>query len=134
MRTYSELSGLKTKEERYNYLACNSRVGLESFGHERYLNQKFYTSKEWRDVRSYVIYRDRGLDMGLDGFEISGRIYIHHMNPMRPEDLYNSQARILDPEYLIAVSHPTHNAIHFGDVAQVPTPYAPRTKGDTLLW
>ena len=77
MRTYSELSELKTKEERYNYLACNSRVGLESFGHERYLNQKFYTSKEWRDVRSHVIYRDRGLDMGLDGFEISGRIYIH---------------------------------------------------------
>ena len=133
-RSYFELMELPTFEERFEYLQIQSAIGDETFGYERSLNQKFYTSKEWRDIRSHVIYRDRGLDMGLDGFEISGRIYIHHMNPMRPEDLYNSQARILDPEYLIAVSHPTHNAIHFGDVAQVPTPYAPRTKGDTLLW
>ena len=134
MRTYSELSELKTKEERYNYLACNSRVGLESFGHERYLNQKFYTSKEWRDIRSHVIYRDRGLDMGLDGFEISGRIYIHHMNPMRVEDIVHGNEDILEPEFLISTTHRTHNAIHYGDESHLIQPLVERRPGDTKLW
>ena len=134
MRTYSELSELKTKEERYNYLACNSRVGLESFGHERYLNQKFYTSKEWRDVRSHVIYRDRGLDMGLDGFEITGRIYIHHMNPMTLRDLTERPEVILDPEYLITTTHRTHNAIHYGDRLLLREAMVIRRPGDTKLW
>lgn len=133
-RSYSELSRLDTFEDRYDYLALFGRVGSDTFGYDRHINQKFYTSSQWRHVREFVIYRDEGCDLGIPGYEIHDRIYIHHMNPMKVEDIVHGDPAILDPEFLISVTHRTHNAIHYGDDRQLPRRGAERTSGDTKLW
>lgn len=133
-RTYTELSRLHTLEERYKYLALYGQVGEATFGFDRWMNQQFYTSREWRNVRRDVIARDAGCDLGIEDFKIHKGIYIHHMNPLTVAELTEGDPRILDPEYLISVSHNTHNAIHYGDKSQLPKPFVPRRPGDTKLW
>lgn len=133
-RSYSELQRLHTFEERFEYLKLGGAVGKATFGFERYLNQRFYTSSEWRQVRQHVIARDLGLDLGVEGHEIHDKIIIHHLNPMRPVDLTQGNEDILNPEYLITTNHPTHNAIHYGDLSLVPTSFVERRPGDTKLW
>lgn len=134
IRTYSELERLRTFEERYRYLSLSGRVGDRTFGPDRYLNQLFYQSREWRQVRQYVIARDNGCDLGINGFDIYKGLYIHHMNPMRVQDLTTVNPDILEPEYLICVSHETHNAIHYGDRQFTPRVLVERRPGDTKLW
>lgn len=135
IRSYTELSYLKTFEERFNYLRMNGRVGEDTFGFDRILNQFFYTSKEWKSVRSKVIVRDGGCDLGIPGHEIHGqRIIIHHLNPIRLEDLEKRSPFLLDPEYLITTIHSTHNAIHYGDENLLITAPIVRSKNDTCPW
>jgi hypothetical protein len=133
-RTFSELSQLATFEDRFEYLSLKGVVGESTFGFERHLNQKFYTSREWRLARDEVITRDYGCDLAMPGFEIHTRILIHHMNPITPEDIVHSNVDILDPEYLISVTHRTHNAIHYGDKHLLALPVIERRPGDTRLW
>jgi len=115
LRTYSELCTLNSYDERFEYLLLNGRVGAETFGFDRYLNQKLYKSKEWQRVRNHVIMRDMGCDLGLEGYDIFGTIYVHHMNPIGPDEILNDPEYVLNPEYLICVTMDTHNAIHYGD-------------------
>lgn len=115
LRTYTEFSRLLTFEERYRYLKLGGQVGLDTFGFERIFNQRFYKSKEWADVRNAVIVRDCGCDLGIDGLEIFDRPIVHHMNPITIKDLHSHNDILLNPEYLVLVSHRTHNAIHYGD-------------------
>jgi hypothetical protein len=114
IRTYSELSELQTYEERFEYLSLNGRVGEDTFGFDRYLNQQLYKSKEWKSVRDEVIIRDNGCDLGMEDYDIFGTIHVHHMNPLTSDDIINSTEYLLNPEYLICVSIDTHNAIHYG--------------------
>lgn len=134
IRSYSELRRLPTFEERYEYLRLESFVGRSTFGFDRYLNQMFYTSRQWRDVRQDVIARDLGCDLAAEGYEIHSRLVIHHINPMVPADIVGGESDILDPEYLITTSHRTHNAIHYGDASLLPRPIVQRRAGDTKLW
>lgn len=134
IRTYSELSKLKTFKERYEYLKLNGTVGKETFGFDRYLNQILYKSSEWKRVRNEVLLRDDGCDLGLKGNDIFGKIIIHHMNPIRQEDIINRNPDIFNPDYLISVSFDTHQAIHYGDEGLLKEDYKPRTKGDTAPW
>lgn len=134
IRTYSELRRLQTLEERYKYLALRGEVGEKTFGFDRYLNQKFYASRQWKLIRNEVINRDNACDLGIDDYEIYDRVYIHHMNPMNVSSLTNYDPSILDIEYLISVTHVTHNAIHYGDERQLPQPLVERRPGDTKLW
>lgn len=134
IRTYQELRRLNTFEERFDYLKLNGSVGRSTFGFDRYLNQRFYTSKEWRDLRHYVIARDLGCDLGIEGFEINHRALIHHMNPIVPDDIVHKNDDILNPDYLITTCHNTHNAIHYGDKSLLPKPFVERSMGDTKLW
>lgn len=134
IRTYSDLRRLETVEERFRYLNLKGEVGQVTFGFDRYLNQKFYTSHEWRQVRDHVIVRDKGCDLGVDGYEIYDRVYIHHMNPMTVGDLVEFNKEILEPEYLISVTHRTHNAIHYGSEESLLRPFTERKPGDTKLW
>lgn len=134
IRTYSELSRLHTFEDRYKYLALRGRVGEATFGFDRYINQLFYTSREWRSIRRQVIVRDDGCDLGIDGYEIHQGLYIHHMNVMQVDDIKHGNPDILDPEFLITCTHQTHNAIHYGDESKLARPLVPRRPGDTKLW
>lgn len=134
MRTYSELKTLKTFDERYNYLRLGGRVGLDTFSHERWLNQTFYRSREWKLIRTRVIARDLGCDLGIEGRDIVKQVHVHHMNPMRPENLYDFDPDVLDPEFLISVSFDTHNAIHYGEDPPPPLAFAERKPNDTKLW
>ena len=134
IRTHRELTRLKTFEERFEYLKLRGQVGKSTFGYDRYINQAFYRSSEWRRVRNLVIARDEGLDLGVTGYEIFDRPIIHHMNPMGLEDLVSGDDDILNPEYLVCVSHRTHNAIHYGDESLLPKPLVERRPGDTRLW
>lgn len=134
IRKYSELRGLDTFKERYEYLRLRGGVGEETFGFDRYLNQRFYRSREWKNIRDYVIVRDEGCDLGVEGYEIHDKIIIHHMNPMVIDDLVHGNPDILDPEYLITVSHDTHNAIHYGDESLLTKVLVERRPGDTRLW
>jgi hypothetical protein len=134
IRTYSELRRLDTFEERYRYLALRGNVGASTFGFDRYKNQMFYRSTQWRQIRHHVIARDNGCDLGIDGYDIHDRIYIHHMNPMTVEDISHGDDDILDPEYLITTTHRTHNAIHYGDETLLPRRLVERRPGDTRLW
>lgn len=134
IRTFSELARLKSFEERYRYLRLDGRVGEDTFGFDRYINQRFYHSKEWKSVRDYVISRDSGCDLGVPGHEIHGRIYIHHMNPISVKDIERASEILLDPEYLVCVTHSTHNAIHYGDEAQLPSNPVDRFPNDTCPW
>lgn len=136
VRSYTELQQLQTFEDRFQYLALESRVGRETFGTERYLNQRFYTSYEWKTVRRHVLVRDLGSDLGVPGFEINHPVkaYIHHMNPMTVEQILDRDPAILDPEYLITITLRTHNAVHYGDARQIPRGFVERRPGDTTLW
>lgn len=134
IKTYSELIALPTFEERYEYLRLNGRVGEDTFGFDRYLNQNFYRSAEWRRIRDRVIVRDNGCDLAIDDRIIYGKILIHHMNPITDKDLFNLSDILLDPEYLICVSHNTHNAIHYGDGERLVKDPIVRTKNDTCPW
>ena len=134
IRTYSELMRLPTFEERFRYLKLDGLVGKDTFGFDRYLNQEFYRSKEWKEVRDFVIVRDNGCDLGMDGYEIVGRIYIHHMNPITVNDIVHSSDFLLNPDYLICMSHNTHNAVHYGDEDLLVTAPVERRKNDTCPW
>ena len=134
IRRYSELRGIHTFEDRYEYLRLRGTVGRATFGFDRYINQRFYTSRQWKQVRDEVITRDEGCDLGIPGFEIDRRIYIHHMNPMLPDEIMGDDESILDPEYLICTTHRTHNAIHYGDASQLLVLPPERYRGDTKLW
>lgn len=133
-RSFSELSKLKTFEERYEYLRLQGSIGRETFGFDRYLNQAFYNSLEWKQARDIVIMRDNGCDLAMDGYDIAGKILIHHMNPITREDIFNRAEHIFNPEYLICCSHRTHNAIHYGDAEQIPKGIIERTPNDTCPW
>lgn len=133
-RTATELYALRTFEERFDYLSLEGVVGESTFGFDRYMNQRFYTSREWRDVRRDVIARDLGCDLGIEGREIHVRPIIHHMNPMTARDLAHRNDDILDIEFLITVSHRTHNAIHYGDASLLSRELTPRRAGDTVPW
>lgn len=134
IKTYSELILLPTFEERFKYLQLNGRVGDNTFGFDRYINQKFYRSAEWKRIRDYIIIRDNGCDLAADGYEIHGRILIHHMNPITISDIKFSTEYLMNPDYLICVTHNTHNAIHYGDEKQIITGPIVRTKNDTCPW
>lgn len=134
IRTYSQLLGFSSFVERYRYLALRGQVGDPTFGYDRWMNQDFYTSREWRQLRQEVIARDQGCDLGIPGREIYGGLYVHHMNPMVAADIVQHNEDILNPEYLITTSHQTHNAIHYGDESQLPREFVPRRPGDTKLW
>lgn len=133
-RTFSELNKLRTFEERYEYLQLKGSIGRETFGFDRYLNQSLYNSTEWKKARDIVILRDNGCDLGIEGYEINSKIIIHHMNPITKEMVINRDASIFDPEFLICCSHRTHNAIHYGDVEQIPKGPLERRPNDTCLW
>ena len=134
IRTYSELILLPTFEERFKYLQLNGRVGDDTFGFDRYINQNFYRSAEWKRIRDQVIIRDNGCDLALEGYEIYGRILIHHMNPITVKDVELSTEYLMNPEYLICVTHNTHNAIHYGDEKLLMKDPVVRTKNDTCPW
>lgn len=134
IKKYSDLLKLHSFEERYNYLKLEGTVGRDTFGFDRYLNQAFYKSPEWKHTRDLVIMRDNGCDLGLDGFEIYGKIYIHHMNPITPDMVADRSEDILNPEYLICVSHKTHNAIHYGELEHLAIKPVERFPNDTCPW
>jgi hypothetical protein len=134
IRSYDELSELTTFEERYRYLSLRGVVGASTFGFDRWVNQQFYQSSEWRRIRDYVITRDEGCDLGILGHEIHDRLYIHHMNPMSLQDITEGDPRILDLNNLITCTHQTHNAIHYGDESKLAKPLVERRPGDTKLW
>lgn len=134
IRTYSELSSLRTFEQRFEYLSIRGEVGCATFGGNRWINQQFYTSSQWRRLRHDVIARDEGRDLGVEGYEIHDRIIVHHINPITEDDILYGTSRALDLDNLISASHRTHNAIHYGDASLLAKPYSPRQPGDTKLW
>lgn len=134
IKIYSELITLPTYEERFNYLKLEGVVGEMTFGFDRYLNQKLYTSQEWKTVRNQVIVRDNGCDLACEGYEIYGKILIHHINPITVEDIINRNPIIFDLENLITTVHNTHNAIHYGDENLLIKGPIERTKNDTIPW
>lgn len=134
IKTYSELILLPTFEERFEYLKLRGSVGRDTFGHDRYLNQIFYTSKEWKRLRDEIIIRDNGCDLGIEGREIGGKIYIHHLNPLGANDILTRSEYLMNPEYLICVSFETHNAIHYGDINLLPRDPIERKPNDTCPW
>lgn len=134
MKTYTELQTLQTFKERFEYLKLDGIVGRETFGFERYLNQKFYRSLEWKQMRDRIIVRDMGCDLGLPGYEINDKVYIHHMNPISTKDILDITEYLLNPEYLICVSHNTHNAIHYGTENFLLSMPVERKPNDTCPW
>lgn len=134
MRTYSELIRFNSFEDRFNYLMLNGGVAEETFGFDRWLNQNFYRSAEWRSIRDFVIIRDGGCDLAMDGYEIYDKIIVHHMNPIEQSDILHSSEILINPEYLVCVSHNTHNAIHYGDASLLMTAPIERRPGDTCPW
>lgn len=134
IKTYSELICLPTFEERFEYLKLKGSVGKDTFGHDRYLNQVFYTSQEWRRLRDKIIIRDNGCDLGIEGREIGGKIYIHHLNPFGVNDILAHSEYLVNPEYLICTSFETHNAIHYGDINLLPRNPIERKRNDTCPW
>lgn len=134
IRTYSELSKLHTFEERYRYLRLFGTVGVDTFGFDRIFRERFLKSKEWKQIRDYIIVRDDGCDLGIPGRDIQSRILIHHMNPISLEDIKHSSDFLLNPEYLICTTHNTHNAIHYGDESLLIKEPIERYKNDTCPW
>jgi hypothetical protein len=134
VRSYSELCRLETFDERFDYLKLRGQVGRSTFGFDRYINQQFYQSQEWKTARRDVLARDRGCDLGVPGYEINGGVLIHHMNPMTVDDIVHSEDWIFDPDFLITTTQYTHNAIHYGDDRQLPKVVVARTPNDTTLW
>lgn len=136
IRTYEELQHLSTFEDRFKYLMLAGSVGVETFGVDRWLNQRFYqTSREWKSVRDQIIIRDTGCDLGIPGREIYDKVIIHHMNPIRVSDISEATEFLLNPNFLICVSHKTHNAIHYGDDRSLlTTTFVERKPYDTVPW
>lgn len=134
IRTYSELIKLKTFKDRFEYLKLDGIVGEETFGFDRYMNQIFYKSREWTSVRRAVIIRDNGCDLGVEGYEIHGKILIHHMNPINLSDIVHKTDELLNPDYLITTVLSTHNAIHYGDASLLPALPVERRANDTCPW
>ena len=134
IKTYSELIRLPTFEDRFEYLKLKGSVGKDTFGHDRYLNQVFYSSMEWRRLRDEIIIRDNGCDLGIEGREIGGKVYIHHLNPLGTNDILTHSKYLVNPEYLICVSFETHNAIHYGDINLLPRDPIERKRNDTCPW
>lgn len=135
MLTYSELSKRTTFLSRFKYAALGGELGIATFGFDRHLNQRFYASYRWKQARDVVIIRDDGCDLGMPGHHIHDRVLVHHMNPLRIEDILDyNEDRLFNPEHLICVSQRTHNAIHFGDERQLPEELVERHPGDTKLW
>ena len=134
IRNYSELITLRTLKERFEYLKLDGIVGEETFGFDRYMNQIFYKSNEWASVRREVIIRDNGCDLGVDGYEIHGKILIHHMNPINLSDIIHKTDELLNPDYLITTVLSTHNAIHYGDASLLPALPIERRANDTCPW
>ena len=133
-KTYSELIRFSSFKDRFDYLKLNGSVGAETFGYDRYLNQALYRSYEWRNFRRDIIVRDRGCDLGIDGFDIKSRLIVHHINPITLEQIENRDPMIFDPNNVICVSHNTHEAIHYGDESLLPKDPITRFSGDTKLW
>jgi hypothetical protein len=133
-KTYSNLKRIETFEDKFEYLKLGGSVGHSTFGFDRYINQTFYQSFQWKSVRDHVIIRDNGCDLGVEGYEIHSKLLVHHMIPLTMEDITSGSEWIIDPEYLITTTHNTHNAIHYGDKRLLITPLQPRMPGDTKLW
>jgi hypothetical protein len=134
IRSYSELRRFTEFDDRFEYLKLNGAVGRSTFGFDRYINQMFYTSYEWKRARNLVILRDNGCDLGVPGYEIYDHILIHHINPMDVDDIMHGESWIFDPEYLITTTQNTHNAIHFGNDKLLPKVVLERNPNDTKLW
>lgn len=134
IRTYSELILLPTFKERYQYLKLDGTIGEDTFGFDRYINQVFYRSQKWKSIRDQVIVRDNGCDLGVEGYMIYGKIIIHHINPISIDDIMNESDYLLNPDFLIATTHQTHNAIHYGDEELLISDPIIRTKNDTCPW
>ena len=134
IRTHSKMIALPTFEERYEYLRLGGKVGADTFGFDRYLNQIFYRSQKWKDSRDYVIIRDNGCDLAMPGHEIYGKIIVHHMNPLTIRDIEYETDNLLDPEYMVSTILNTHNAIHYGDRSLLITAPRERTPNDTCPW
>lgn len=134
IKTYSELTSLSTFKERFEYLKIGGKVGEETFGYDRYLNQILYKMPEWISARNQVITRDRGCDLGVENYEIADKVMVHHMNPITIDDIINRLDYVLDPEYLISCSMMTHNAIHYGSEDLLPQDPIERTRNDTCPW
>lgn len=133
-KSYQELIHIPTFEERFEYLKLPGIVGKETFGYNRYLNQEFYNSNEWKRIRSYVIARDLGRDLGVEGYDLLKGLVVHHINPITMDDIINHSDLVFDPENLITTCLKTHNAIHYGDSSQVVNKYVPRQPNDTCPW
>lgn len=134
IRTYSDLIKLSTFEERYRYLRLDGIVGSETFGFDRFINQDFYRSKEWKSIRDFIIVRDNGCDLAIEGYDIYGKIYVHHLNPVTIKDIQENTAFLMEPEYLISTTLSTHNAIHYGDESLLIQEPVRRSKNDTCPW
>lgn len=134
IRTYSELSQIESLEDRYKYLRLGGKVGEETFGFDRWLNQVLYKDKLWKEVRDEVIIRDGGNELGVEGYPINGPIYIHHMNPVTLDDILHNFDALINPEYLISTSKRTHDAIHYGNKDLLPKDPVVRSKNDTCPW
>lgn len=134
-KSYTELSQLHSMRERFDYLKLREEVGFDTFGSHRFLNQNFYRSKEWRDIRNKVIIRDNSCDLGISDYEIRDRVTIHHINPITIEDVMNNNLdKLLNMDNLITASYNTHKAIHFGTESMLPSDPIVRVPGDTCLW
>lgn len=134
IKTYSELITIPTFEERFQYLQLKGFVGKDTFGYDRYLNQILYRSPEWKKLRNQIIIRDGGCDLACEGYDIHGRILIHHLNPITVDDVIARSRKVFDPDNLVCVTHNTHNAIHYGDVDLLVTGPITRSKNDTCPW
>lgn len=134
IRKYSDLRRLATLQERFEYLKLAGKVGADTFGFDRYLNQRFYKLGKWKEARNYVIIRDNGCDLGVEGYEIGDKVLVHHMNPITLDNVLEMDEALFDPEFLICVSHNTHNAIHYGDANLLPKLPIERRPGDTCPW
>lgn len=134
MKTYTELIALSTFKDRFDYLKLNGKIGEETFGFDRYLNQQFYHSQEWKKIRNQIIIRDNACDIAHPDFPIAGRIYIHHLNPITSEDIINHTRYLVDPEFLVCVSYDTHYSITYGDEGLLPSGPVERKPNDTCPW
>ena len=134
IKTYDELCHIESFEDRFEYLKLGGSVGVETFGFDRYLNQEFYRSREWKNVRQHVILRDNGCDLGVSGYEIYNSLLVHHINPIQSDDIKHGDDWILDSNFLITTTKNTHNAIHYGDRSLLITKFVERKPGDTRLW
>lgn len=133
-KRYAELRRFETFEERFEYLRLHGDVGRSTFGFDRWINQQFYRSREWKQARDFVIVRDNGCDLGVPDYEIHGELLIHHINPIVADDILHGEEWIFNPEYLITTTHNTHNAIHYSDASLLPRIVVARQPGDTKLW